>query len=111
MSLAENFSITVTAVDIDNNIKKPTKLTIEYRNIAMRHALTDDHAEIEERKDKQTPLTRIHLSSAMRDRSGATQYMKFNVDVLETIAEVEQKIEDAQNAQIEKMKQHRLTIV
>ncbi|MCS5597545.1 MAG: hypothetical protein NZ828_09840 [Alphaproteobacteria bacterium] len=110
MSLATSFEITVHSSDIhDSSAVVPVKLM--FNNIAMRHPLTEDNAEIETRREKRKALTRIHLNSAMRRDSSTSEYAKRNFDVLESNEEIDVLIETAMAAHIQKLQKMRALII
>ena len=111
MSLADSFNIMVHSTDIDGNRTGPHSVTLEYKSIAMRHPLETNEEDILKCKEDKKPLTRIHLTHAMRSNNSASQYMKFNIDVLETVDEIQDLIDTAQIEHIKKLQKLRLNIL
>ncbi|MEC7702110.1 MAG: hypothetical protein VX740_07420 [Pseudomonadota bacterium] len=110
MSLATSFEITVHSSDINYNSDiVPVKLM--FNNIAMRHPLTEDNAEIETRRAKNQALTRIHLNSAMRRDRDTSEYVKRNLDVLESNEEIDALIETAMAEHVQKLQKMRALII
>lgn len=110
MSLATSFEITVHSSDIHvSSAVVPVKLM--FNNIAMRHPLTEDNAELETLREKRQALTRIHLNSAMRRDCCASESAKHSFDVLESNEEIDVLIEKAMAAHVQKLQKMRALII
>ena len=110
MSLATSFEITVHSNNIqDNSNIYPVRLM--FNNIAMRHPLATAPADIEKLRKKNKPLTRIHLHSIASKYNYDANNTKHNIDVLESIEEIDKLIDDAMQAHVQKLQKMRVQIL
>ena len=110
MSLATSFEITVHSNNIqDSSNTIPVRLM--FNNIAMRHPLATEPADIEKLREKNKPLTRIHLHSEASRYGYGVSNAKHNIDVLESIEEIDQLIDEAMLAHVQKLQKMRVQIL
>jgi hypothetical protein len=106
MSLSDNFSITVHAKDI-NGHEGFQPYELEYSNIAGKVALAKDAEDQKKKEDAKEALTRIDLKYSFKRYNYNPRQ---DLNVKETVAEVNEKIQNAQIEHIKALQKHSIFI-